>query len=63
MGIKELWIKMKYPHWVSSSQRHNRKEELELIEVEASSDDIDKLYNEGLITKEEREEFKANLRQ
>lgn len=63
MGIKEFWIKMKYPHWVPSSQRHNRKEELELIEVEASSDDIDKLYNEGLITKEEREEFKANLRQ
>lgn len=58
MGVKEFWIKMKYPHWTSSSQRHNRKEEREdfkAIEMRAKSIplSIQNLLNEFMVYRQE----------
>ena len=59
MGVKEFWIKkMKYPHWPSSSQRHNRKEEREdfkAIEMRAKSIplSIQNLLNEFMAYRQE----------
>ena len=51
MGIKDFWIKIKHPEWTAPPRQYHGMEEFE--EVEVSNDEIDMLYNEGILTKED----------
>lgn len=57
MGIKDFWIKIKHPEWAAPPRQYHGMEEFE--EVEVSNDEIDMLYNEGILTKEDRDEIKS----